>query len=316
MASFRRIAPPSPQPPPQLLTSPQVLTNRYSNTIIAQRKKSLTTEMHILYYDKRVVHHFWRNFFSVQLEIALSKQLSKVCTCTAGNPQQNSANTLTSTASTAASLGQLLSTVALNPDPLPAPISIPTSISHSITPSAELKLLLGHVTNPPNPTGHYYTTEPPTLTSLENPHPPADPVLLPRDTDPFSPTRKKSDPDPFQESDLFAKLDAFEFEAPPAVPAPSIPNLATETKANVFNGPLQVQLPPEKELQLQQPPSTVRNRPTASVSALPSGGALDVISSISNKKMPHLLARPDHLANLVRILVQVLTCAACRRAIR
>ncbi|XP_026833283.1 protein disabled isoform X4 [Drosophila erecta] len=133
--------------------------------------------------------------------------------------------------------------------------------------------------------------EPPTLTSLENPQTPADPVLLPRDTDPFSPTRKKSDPDPFQESDLFAKLDAFEFEAPPAVPAPSIPNLAPETKANVFNGPLQVQLPPEKELQLQQPPSTVRNRPTASVSAVPSGGPLDVISSISNKKMPHLFGQ-------------------------
>ncbi|XP_020807528.1 protein disabled isoform X5 [Drosophila serrata] len=145
--------------------------------------------------------------------------------------------------------------------------------------------------------------EPPTLTTLEDPHPStqADPVLLPRDTDPFSPTRKKSDPDPFQEGDLFAKLDAFEFEAPPAIPAPSIP----ESKANVFNGPLQVQLPPEKEqqhqhqhpLQLQQPPSTVRNRPTASVSALQSGGgssgggALDVISSISNKKMPHLFGQ-------------------------
>ncbi|XP_016966011.1 protein disabled isoform X3 [Drosophila biarmipes] len=134
--------------------------------------------------------------------------------------------------------------------------------------------------------------EPPTLSSLEDPHPPADPVLLPRDTDPFSPTRKKSDPDPFQEGDLFAKLDAFEFEAPPAVPAPSIPNLLPESKANVFNGPLQVQLPPEKELQLQQPPSMVRNRPTASVSALPTGGgALDVISSISNKKMPHLFGQ-------------------------
>ncbi|XP_016966010.2 protein disabled isoform X2 [Drosophila biarmipes] len=216
---------------------------------------------------------------------------------TAGNPLQNSANTLTTTtASTAASLGQLLSSIAPSPDPLPLPLPVTittsTSISHSITPSAELKLLLGHVTNPPNPTGHYYTTEPPTLSSLEDPHPPADPVLLPRDTDPFSPTRKKSDPDPFQEGDLFAKLDAFEFEAPPAVPAPSIPNLLPESKANVFNGPLQVQLPPEKELQLQQPPSMVRNRPTASVSALPTGGgALDVISSISNKKMPHLFGQ-------------------------
>uniref|UniRef100_A0A6P4ERL1 Protein disabled n=1 Tax=Drosophila rhopaloa TaxID=1041015 RepID=A0A6P4ERL1_DRORH len=223
----------------------------------------------------------------------ISTTTSTATNITAGNPLQNSANTLTTTASTAASLGQLLSTIVSNPnsDTLPAPISIPTSISHSITPSAELKLLLGHVTNPPNPTGHYYTTEPPTLTSLEDSHPPADPVLLPRDTDPFSPTRKKSDPDPFQEGDLFAKLDAFEFEAPPAVPAPSIPNLAAESKANVFNGPLQVQLPPEKEMQLQQPPSTVRNRPTASVSALPSGVALDVISSISNKKMPHLFGQ-------------------------
>ncbi|KAH8296214.1 hypothetical protein KR054_003120 [Drosophila jambulina] len=246
-----------------------------------------------------------------------SEHLSKVCTCTAGNPLQNSANTLTTTnASTVASLGQLLSSVNVIPSTVPtsvpATLSLPTpapasiSISHSIPSSAELKLLLGQITNPPNPTGsHYYTAEPPTLTSLEDshtahphPHPAAqaDPVLLPRDTDPFSPTRKKSDPDPFQEGDLFAKLDAFEFEAPPAIPAPSIP----EAKANVFNGPLQVQLPPEKEqqqqhpLQLQQPPSTVRNRPTASVSALQSGssgGPLDVISSISNKKMPHLFGQ-------------------------
>ncbi|XP_070070610.1 protein disabled isoform X3 [Drosophila takahashii] len=213
---------------------------------------------------------------------------------TAGNPLQNSANTLTTTATstTAVNLGQLLTNPDSQPSPAPTPITLSTSIhAHPITPSAELKLLLGHVTNPPNPTGHYYTTEPPnTLTSLEDPHPPADPVLLPRDTDPFSPTRKKSDPDPFQEGDLFAKLDAFEFEAPPVVAAPSVP----EPKANVFNGPLQVQLPPEaKELQLQQPPpSTVRNRPTASASALPSGvGALDVISSISNKKMPHLFGQ-------------------------
>ncbi|KAH8259305.1 hypothetical protein KR026_002096 [Drosophila bipectinata] len=216
---------------------------------------------------------------------------------------QNSVNSLTTTASTAASLGQLLSSVSVSsapisfPAPAPTPAPSSTSISHAISTSAELKLLLGQVTNPPNPTGHYYTAEPPTLASLEDPHghvQAADPVLLPRDTDPFSPTRKKSDPDPFQEGDLFAKLDAFEFEAPPSVPAPSIP---TDAKPNVFNGPLQVQLPPEKELQLQQPPaaaissSTVRNRPMAAVSALPSGGPLDVISSISNKKMPHLFGQ-------------------------
>ncbi|XP_070135789.1 protein disabled isoform X1 [Drosophila bipectinata] len=224
---------------------------------------------------------------------------------TAGNSlgAQNSVNSLTTTASTAASLGQLLSSVSVSsapisfPAPAPTPAPASTSISHAISTSAELKLLLGQVTNPPNPTGHYYTAEPPTLTSLEDPHghvQAADPVLLPRDTDPFSPTRKKSDPDPFQEGDLFAKLDAFEFEAPPSVPAPSVP---TDAKPNVFNGPLQVQLPPEKELELQQPPaaaissSTVRNRPLAAVSALPSGGPLDVISSISNKKMPHLFGQ-------------------------
>ncbi|XP_043070086.1 protein disabled isoform X3 [Drosophila bipectinata] len=236
---------------------------------------------------------------------ALSSEDQAATVLSLGNSlgAQNSVNSLTTTASTAASLGQLLSSVSVSsapisfPAPAPTPAPASTSISHAISTSAELKLLLGQVTNPPNPTGHYYTAEPPTLTSLEDPHghvQAADPVLLPRDTDPFSPTRKKSDPDPFQEGDLFAKLDAFEFEAPPSVPAPSVP---TDAKPNVFNGPLQVQLPPEKELELQQPPaaaissSTVRNRPLAAVSALPSGGPLDVISSISNKKMPHLFGQ-------------------------
>ncbi|XP_034656649.1 protein disabled isoform X2 [Drosophila subobscura] len=128
-----------------------------------------------------------------------------------------------------------------------------------------------------------------TTTALEEQQDPANPVLLPRDTDPFSPTRKKSDPDPFQEGDLFAKLDAFEFEAPAALPvAPA----ATETRTSAFNGPLQVQLPPEKAAEQL---STVRNRPTVSVSSLPNplggGGPLDVISSISNKKMPHLFGQ-------------------------
>ncbi|BFF98948.1 protein disabled [Drosophila madeirensis] len=128
-----------------------------------------------------------------------------------------------------------------------------------------------------------------TTTALEEQQDPANPVLLPRDTDPFSPTRKKSDPDPFQEGDLFAKLDAFEFDAPAALPvAPA----ATETRTSAFNGPLQVQLPPEKAAEQL---STVRNRPTVSVSSLPNplggGGPLDVISSISNKKMPHLFGQ-------------------------
>ncbi|XP_034136249.1 protein disabled-like isoform X3 [Drosophila guanche] len=129
------------------------------------------------------------------------------------------------------------------------------------------------------------TTTTTTTTTLEDP---ANPVLLPRDTDPFSPTRKKSDPDPFQEGDLFAKLDAFEFDAPAAATLPA----ASETRTSAFNGPLQVQLPPEKAAEQL---STVRNRPTVSVSSLPNplggGGPLDVISSISNKKMPHLFGQ-------------------------
>ncbi|XP_041452185.1 protein disabled isoform X3 [Drosophila obscura] len=133
-----------------------------------------------------------------------------------------------------------------------------------------------------------------TTTTLEDHQDPANPVLLPRDTDPFSPTRKKSDPDPFQEGDLFAKLDAFEFDAPTPLPvAAAIP--VPETRTSAFNGPLQVQLPPEKGEQV----STVRNRPTVSASSLPNplggggggGGPLDVISSISNKKMPHLFGQ-------------------------
>ncbi|XP_070064824.1 protein disabled [Drosophila virilis] len=126
----------------------------------------------------------------------------------------------------------------------------------------------------------------------------ANPVLLPRDTDPFSPTRKKSDPDPFQDGDLFAKLDAFEFDVPQ-------PTVSTAPAASVFNGPLQVQLPPEQQQQQQQqqqsdgwqadisrlepaPVSSVRHRPTPVASVVNVGGPLDVISSISNKKMPHL----------------------------
>ncbi|BFF98947.1 protein disabled [Drosophila madeirensis] len=196
-----------------------------------------------------------------------------------------------------------------NASPAPAPAPAPTSaLSFPILSasaedfsSAKLKLLLRRspLTNPtPPPTypptcgSNYYTTEPlptTTTTALEEQQDPANPVLLPRDTDPFSPTRKKSDPDPFQEGDLFAKLDAFEFDAPAALPvAPA----ATETRTSAFNGPLQVQLPPEKAAEQL---STVRNRPTVSVSSLPNplggGGPLDVISSISNKKMPHLFGQ-------------------------
>ncbi|EDW33731.1 GL13283 [Drosophila persimilis] len=158
-------------------------------------------------------------------------------------------------------------------------------------------------TYPPTCGSTYYTKKPlpssicPT-TTLEDRQETANPVLLPRDTDPFSPTRKKSDPDPFQEGDLFTKLDAFKFDAPAPVAvavAAAVPVAPDGARSNAFNGPLQVQLPPEKG---EQQMSTVRNRPTVSASSLPNplgggggGGPLDVISSISNKKMPHLFGQ-------------------------
>ncbi|XP_011181034.1 protein disabled [Zeugodacus cucurbitae] len=167
-----------------------------------------------------------------------------------------------------------------------------------------------------------------------------DVVMMPRDTDPFSPTRKKSDP--FQEGgDVFAKLDPFEFEfnSGEATKQQGSPSASTEASrsADVFNGPLQVSLPPESSLspttaqplntaaqwradvarlerQMSEPVaamgngsaitavganSTVRLRPTPS-GQLSSAGqpssafkqqTADVISSISNKKMPHLFGQ-------------------------
>ncbi|XP_067646093.1 protein disabled isoform X2 [Eurosta solidaginis] len=171
----------------------------------------------------------------------------------------------------------------------------------------------------------------------------SDVVMMPRDTDPFSPTRKKSDP--FQEgSDVFSKLDPFEFEfnsasAESANQQRSSPTTSTEARrsADVFSGPLQVNLPPESSLspipakplntaaqwradvarlerQMGEPismmgngsaitvgsgSSTVRSRPTQSgqlsAMAQPSSAfkqqTVDVISSISNKKMPHLFGQ-------------------------
>ncbi|XP_017483213.1 PREDICTED: protein disabled [Rhagoletis zephyria] len=166
-----------------------------------------------------------------------------------------------------------------------------------------------------------------------------DVVMMPRDTDPFSPTRKMSDP--FQEgNDVFAKLDPFEFEFNNAeVNQGSSPSASVEARrsADVFNGPLQVNLPPESrisptpaqplntaaqwradvarlERQMNEPvaamgngsvitaggvSSTVRSRPTPSgqLSAMAQPSSVfkqqtaDVISSISNKKMPHLFGQ-------------------------
>lgn len=152
-----------------------------------------------------------------------------------------------------------------------------------------------------------------------------DPVMLPRDTDPFSPTRKKSDP--FQEGDIFANLDPFEFEFSASNESAaatthqqskqqrSTPVLdsgtSRKTTTDVFNGPLQVSLPPESGVQpsaQQWKPlnettvgnNVARSRPNAvlapgqlqsNASSAFKQQTADVISSISNKKMPHLFGQ-------------------------
>uniref|UniRef100_A0A1I8NVB6 PID domain-containing protein n=1 Tax=Stomoxys calcitrans TaxID=35570 RepID=A0A1I8NVB6_STOCA len=158
----------------------------------------------------------------------------------------------------------------------------------------------------------------------------SDPVMLPRDTDPFSPTRKKSDP--FEEGgDIFSKLDPFEFEfngtehsvteksrksTSDSMPSPKLAGDAAPASQDLLAGHLQVSLPPEGGAasgsgfgEVTQTQSTIRSRPVPS-SAMASGSAslggvpaqlppasllkqqtVDVISSISNKKMPHLFGQ-------------------------
>ncbi|XP_065359953.1 protein disabled isoform X2 [Calliphora vicina] len=157
-----------------------------------------------------------------------------------------------------------------------------------------------------------------------------DPVMLPRDTDPFSPTRKKSDP--FEEGgDLFSKLDPFEFEftnsgigevditrkAATSLSPSTVDQLTgsgAQVSQDLLAGHLQVNLPPEGDS--AQPISTVRSRPvpsamsavTSGVGIAPASGAtlpptsmlkqqtVDVISSISNKKMPHLFGQSSRFS--------------------
>ncbi|XP_037905008.1 protein disabled isoform X3 [Hermetia illucens] len=130
-----------------------------------------------------------------------------------------------------------------------------------------------------------------------------EPVMIKRDTDPFSPTRKKSDP--FQEGDIFTKLDPFEFEFSgnkqtilPETKIVSEETVKPKKDMNMFNGPLQVNLPPEgwnssnmvqKKIERQtseSPTSGNRNRPSVFKQ-----NTVDVISSISSKKMPHLFGQ-------------------------
>ncbi|KAM8710021.1 hypothetical protein ACLKA7_016767 [Drosophila subpalustris] len=288
------------------------------------------------------------------LNVAITTNTANVCTCTtcAGNAASCSHNATTAITATTTTINPLITTAShfgqhllltnssrsqLTPSPSHisshhqhqiASHSHSQSQSHSQTQTqtqfsssqvddfsaAKLKLMLRNA-KPINPQVNYYTTEHTTnIATLEED---ANPVLLPRDTDPFSPTRKKSDPDPFQEGDLFAKLDAFEFDTPQPTGSSSS---AAAGAGNVFNGPLQVQLPPEQQQQQHQTSSegwqadisrleptpvaapapapapaalnsSVRHRPTPVASVVNVGGPLDVISSISNKKMPHLFGQ-------------------------
>uniref|UniRef100_A0A1A9W3C9 PID domain-containing protein n=1 Tax=Glossina brevipalpis TaxID=37001 RepID=A0A1A9W3C9_9MUSC len=146
----------------------------------------------------------------------------------------------------------------------------------------------------------------------------ADQVMLPRDTDPFSPTRKKSDP--FEEGgEIFSKLDPFEFEFNTSEQVgeekvkKSFASSAVcieggeQSSSDVFSGHLQVNLPPEGGVQTMTVTSTIRCRPNASAIVPPLSSAtatssvfkqqtVDVLSSISNKKMPHLFGQSSRFS--------------------
>ncbi|XP_037900717.1 protein disabled isoform X2 [Glossina fuscipes] len=146
----------------------------------------------------------------------------------------------------------------------------------------------------------------------------ADQVMLPRDTDPFSPTRKKSDP--FEEGgEIFSKLDPFEFEfnTSEEVGEESLKKSfassaaciegGEQSSSDVFSGHLQVNLPPESGIQAMTVTSTIRSRPNASAIVPPLSSAnatssvfkqqtVDVLSSISNKKIPHLFGQSSRFS--------------------
>ncbi|XP_037815404.1 protein disabled isoform X2 [Lucilia sericata] len=215
------------------------------------------------------------------------------------------------------------------------------SSSSSIT-ATNLNTLLTNTTAAIIPTATILTTTANNIINLATTEPvavstaaasDADPVMLPRDTDPFSPTRKKSDP--FEEGgDLFSKLDPFEFEfssniaevdnlrkAPTSLTTSvtdqlaAVSSVAPPATQDLLAGHLQVNLPPEGDT--TQTTSTVRSRPVPSAmttassgvglgpasgpSALPPASMLkqqtvDVISSISNKKMPHLFGQSSRFS--------------------
>ncbi|KAJ6642969.1 Protein disabled, partial [Pseudolycoriella hygida] len=132
-------------------------------------------------------------------------------------------------------------------------------------------------------------------------------ALLVTDNDPFSPRMKKFDP--FEEDFSKSPLDPFEFNfatkaKPTVLPDTKIVNddsgkIHIDKRITNFNGPLQVNLPPESYSVYMTHKSVPRYNSDASDSSLARNrpnvfkqNTVDVISSISSKKMkPHLFSQ-------------------------
>lgn len=132
-------------------------------------------------------------------------------------------------------------------------------------------------------------------------------ALLVTDNDPFSPRMKKFDP--FEDDFSKSPLDPFEFNFVTKTKSSALPDtkIVSEDVAKIhidkritdFNGPLQVNLPPESYSAYMTHKSVERHSSDASDSSLARNrpnvfkqNTVDVISSISSKKMkPHLFSQ-------------------------
>lgn len=132
-------------------------------------------------------------------------------------------------------------------------------------------------------------------------------ALLVTDNDPFSPRMKKFDP--FEDDFSKSPLDPFEFNFATKAKSVALPEtkIVSEDVAKIhidkritdFNGPLQVNLPPESYSAYMTHKSVERHSSDASDSSLARNrpnvfkqNTVDVISSISSKKMkPHLFSQ-------------------------
>lgn len=132
-------------------------------------------------------------------------------------------------------------------------------------------------------------------------------ALLVTDNDPFSPRMKKFDP--FEDDFSKSPIDPFEFNFAPKTKITTLPDtkIVSDDVAKIridrriadFNGPLQVNLPPENYSAYMAHRGVERHSSDASDSSLARNrpnvfkqNTVDVISSISSKKMkPHLFSQ-------------------------